>query len=65
MEIQDEGWVVAVADENSTCYHVIPYDDIDEHEPYVTCWCQPAMESRDADTGSEVWEHRRAKDNPV
>ena len=22
-------------------YHVIPVDDLREHEPFVSCWCRP------------------------
>jgi hypothetical protein len=42
--------------------HVLPvYPDEREHEPEVTCWCEPDLSYRDPDTNGEVWTHRRVQ----
>lgn len=27
--------------DNSQCYHVVPVEDLKEHEPSLECWCRP------------------------
>jgi len=29
-----------------------------EHVPFANCWCEPAAEYTDPDTGATVWLHR-------
>ena len=31
--------------------HVLPLDDLREHEETATCWCQPRVETVDPETG--------------
>ena len=40
--------------------HVMPDFPVEpEHDPDVTCWCEPELLYRDAQTGGETWLHRR------
>lgn len=45
-------------------YHVVPDEDIAEHEATPACWCQPRFDGRDLGTGEEVWVHRCAMEEP-
>jgi len=48
--------------------HVLPEEDVREHEASSECWCQPKIGNKDdlscALTDREVWVHNRAMDNP-
>ena len=37
-------------------YHVLPIDDLREHEETATCWCQPRVETHDLETGEDYTE---------
>lgn len=32
-------------------YHVLPIDDLREHEESPACWCQPTVQTEDSETG--------------
>jgi hypothetical protein len=60
--VNPKDWLVMESKGNG--YHVVPIDDIAEHQPCVSCWCQPHLEVRDLETGDEQWLHHCARDNP-
>ncbi len=37
-------------------YHVIPINDLREHEAAACCWCNPVLEPGDEDH-ADVWAH--------
>lgn len=42
--------------------HVVPCDDYEEHAISFKCWCQPYLDHKEHETGTEIVIHRRAID---
>jgi hypothetical protein len=47
-------WVAVVIETPyDTEYHLFPLEDLQEHTPFVDCWCIPAADDDDPD----IWVH--------
>ena len=47
-------WVAVVVETmDDTEYHLFPVEDLQEHTPFVDCWCIPAADDDDPD----IWVH--------
>lgn len=38
--------------------HVYPLDG-PEHQANIQCWCEPEIDSKNPDSGAEVWVHKQ------
>jgi hypothetical protein len=37
--------------------HIIPMDDLRDHEPSADCWCRPTLDDDFEDEGGDVYLH--------
>lgn len=46
-----------MSESESERIHVYPLSE-PEHEAAVSCWCDPALEFKNQESGAEIWLHK-------